>query len=123
MPVSWTVPDPSGTDDRMRRRLIALRDALRSVAATGEASAAVVELDQSRVGRLSRMDAMQAQAMAQASVQRREAQLRMIGAALRRIDEGEYGYCQGCGEPIDPRRLAIDPTALLCVACASRSER
>jgi DnaK suppressor protein len=109
--------------ERMRRRLLALRDELRSVAATGEASAAVVELDQSKVGRLSRMDAMQAQAMAQASVQRREAQLRRIAAALRRIDDGEYGYCQECAEAIDPRRLEIDPTASLCIACASRSEQ
>ena len=109
--------------ERMRRKLLALRDELRSVAATGEASAAVVELDQSKVGRLSRMDAMQAQAMAQASVQRREAQLRRIAAALRRIDDGEYGYCQECAEAIDPRRLEIDPTASMCIACASRLEQ
>ena len=64
--------------DATRNKLLALRDELQRIAATGDASAAVVELDQSKVGRLSRMDAMQAQAMAQASVQRRAAQLREI---------------------------------------------
>lgn len=60
-------------DGRMREKLLRLREELESLAATGNESAVVVELDQSKVGRLSRMDAMQAQAMAQASVVRRDA--------------------------------------------------
>ena len=106
----------------MKERLIAMRAALESVAATGDASAEVVQLDQAKVGRLSRMDALQAQAMAQASGQRRAMQLREIDAALRRIDDGSYGDCQVCDEPIDPRRLEADPTARLCIDCASKSE-
>ena len=51
------------TDD-MKRKLIELRDELERLAETGKSSEAVVKLDQTRVGRLSRMDAMQAQAMA-----------------------------------------------------------
>ena len=70
---------------KMRDRLLELRAELESIAATGDDSAAVVELDQSKVGRLSRMDAMQAQAMAKASAQRREQSLRQIEAALQRI--------------------------------------
>ena len=107
---------------KMRERLIELQRELESVAETGEDSAAVVELDQSKVGRLSRMDAIQAQAMAQASAQRREQMLRQIEAALRRIDEEEYGWCMDCGEPINPRRLEFDPTALRCIDCASKAE-
>ena len=106
----------------MKRKLIEMREELERLAATGDASAAVVELDQSRVGRLSRMDAMQAQAMAQASGQRREAMLRDIAAALKRIDEGDYGICESCDEPINPKRLEVDPTARLCIDCASASE-
>mgnify|MGYP001811882603 CR=1 FL=1 len=106
----------------MRSRLLELRQELEAVVATGEESAAVVELDQSKVGRLSRMDAMQAQAMAQASGQRREAMLRSIDAALRRIDDGSYGLCVDCEEPINPRRLEFDPTVLRCVDCASKFE-
>jgi DnaK suppressor protein len=68
------------------------------------------------------MDAMQAQAMAKASVQRRDVVLRGIAAALKRIDEDEYGFCLECDEPINPKRLEFDPTVLLCVDCASKSE-
>lgn len=108
--------------DPMKRKLIEMREELERLMATGDASAAVVELDQARVGRLSRMDAMQAQAMAQASGQRREKMLRDISAALKRIDEGDYGTCENCDEPINPKRLEVDPTARLCIDCASASE-
>ena len=83
----------------------------------------MVELDQSKVGRLSRMDAMQAQAMAQATVKRRALQLRRIQAALARIDADEYGRCQSCDEEIPAKRLEVDPTALYCIQCASEQEQ
>jgi len=108
--------------DEWRDKLLALREELESIAATGDESAAVVELDQSRVGRLSRMDAMQAQAMAKASSQRREVTLKQITAALKRIDEGDFGLCRKCEEPINPKRLEFDPTATLCIDCASEAE-
>ena len=108
--------------DEWRDRLLALRAQLRSIAETGDASAAVVELDQSKVGRLSRMDAMQAQAMAKASANRRQAMLVNITAALKRIDDGEYGLCGDCDEPINPLRLKFDPTAIRCIECASKGE-
>jgi DnaK suppressor protein len=108
--------------ESLKRKLIEMREELERIAATGDASAAVVELDQSKVGRLSRMDAMQAQAMAQASEKRRKEKLREIAAALKRIDEADYGTCENCGEPINPRRLEADPTARLCIECASASE-
>jgi len=106
----------------MRDNLLKLRAALEAAAETAEGSAAIVELDQSAVGRLSRMDAMQAQAMAQASGQRRDEMLQRITAALKRIDDGDYGVCLKCDEPIIPKRLEFDPTVLLCVDCASESE-
>ena len=108
--------------DDWRDRLLALKDELEAVSETGEASSAVVELDQTKVGRLSRMDAMQAQAMAQASNQRREATLKKIDAALQRLDDDEFGLCLSCDEPINPKRLEFDPTATLCIDCASKSE-
>ena len=43
----------------------------------------------------------------------------MIEAALMRIDNDEYGECMECGEPINPKRLEIDPTTLYCIECAS----
>ena len=106
----------------MRAELEAMRAELEAVAETGEASADTVELDQQRVGRLSRMDAMQAQAMAQASGRRREQTLRGIASALARLDSGDFGYCASCDELISEARLKIDPTATRCIDCASRAE-
>ncbi len=77
-----------------------------------------VELDQQSVGRLSRMDAMQQQAMAAAAERARKRDLTRIELAERRITEGDYGYCAECGEEIPERRLDIDPMAERCVACA-----
>lgn len=107
----------------MREKLLKLREELEAIAETGDESAAVVELDQTKVGRLSRMDAMQAQAMAKASADRRAAMLRGIDAALKRVDDGVYGLCVDCDEPIDPRRLEFDPTVLRCIDCASKLEK
>ncbi|VAV93465.1 DnaK suppressor protein [hydrothermal vent metagenome] len=78
-----------------------------------------VELDQQSVGRLSRMDAMQQQEMAQAEARRRASDLTRIEIALNRLEEGEYGWCADCGEAIAYRRLEIDPAAHLCIGCAS----
>lgn len=77
-----------------------------------------VELDQQSVGRLSRMDAMQIQAMAQASSRRRANRVTRINAALARIAEEEFGFCQDCGDDISKARLDLDPTAPNCVSCA-----
>ena len=107
----------------IRDRLLQLRNELQSDNEISEKSSDVVELDQSRVGRLSRMDAMQIQAMSQASDRRRDATLRKITLALARIDDGDYGLCQSCDEPIKIKRLEIDPTAVLCIDCAEKVEQ
>ena len=83
----------------------------------------VVELDQTRVGRLSRMDAMQMQEMNLESQRRRERELLALNHALKRIEEGSYGECSRCGEEINPRRLEIDLTASLCIDCANAADR
>ena len=80
-----------------------------------------VELQQDSVGRLSRMDAMQQQAMAQATARRRVAERARIAAALHRLDEGEWGWCVACGEEIASRRLEHDPGVATCLSCASAS--
>jgi DnaK suppressor protein len=107
---------------KARKRMLELRDELESIVATSQGSADIVELDQSTVGRLSRMDAMQAQAMAKASGQRRDAMLRSITAALKRIDIGDYGTCVDCDAPIAAKRLEFDPTVRRCIDCAGLQE-
>jgi DnaK suppressor protein len=106
----------------MLERLHRLRAKLLAAAATGADASQIVELDQARVGRLSRMDALQAQAMSQASDQRREAMLRKITAAIGRIENDSYGACRSCDEAISRKRLEFDPTSLLCIDCASAAE-
>lgn len=106
--------------ETFRALLLAQRKALLDTRSTRDEAGSTVELDQTRTGRLSRMDALQGQAMAKAAQQRAELQLKRIDAALRRLDEGSYGDCLQCEEPIDPRRLRADPATPLCLACADR---
>ncbi len=79
-----------------------------------------VTLDQQSVGRVSRVDALQQQAMAQAQDRQRQHELMRIQQALLRIADDEYGYCTDCGEEIALGRLEIDPSVALCIHCAGR---
>lgn len=107
----------------IRKRLLQLQHELEEQVVANEQSSAVVELDQSKVGRLSRMDAMQAQAMSQASGRRHQLMLQRIEASLRRVDDDNYGFCRSCEEPIAEKRLEFDPTTLYCVTCAENAEQ
>ncbi len=100
-----------------RQRLRDLRDELEERVRDETNSTGTVELDQQRMGRLSRMDALQGQQMAQASARRRQEMLTRIEGALRRIDTGDFGYCFVCGEAIGEDRLGVDPTATRCIDC------
>jgi DnaK suppressor protein len=82
-----------------------------------------VELDQARFGRLSRMDAMQQQAMSQASGRMLQQEKLRIKAALKRIDSEDFGYCLKCDEQIAKKRLDFDPSVPLCIECASAAEK
>jgi DnaK suppressor protein len=104
------------------KNLLALREQLLKAQETGDAAEQPVELDQTRVGRLSRMDAMQAQAMSIETGRRRRQKLLQIEAALKRVEAGDFGLCMECDEAIAPARLEIDPTVQLCIDCASRNE-
>ncbi len=52
--------------------------------------------------------------------QRAESKIKSLEEALRRADEGGYGICEVCGQPIDPARLSILPDTKRCVGCAQR---
>ena len=62
-------------------------------------------------------------AKALAAARRREGELARIAAALRRIDEDEYGYCVECGDPIGPAQLELDPAVAKCLSCAGPRNR
>lgn len=101
-----------------RQTLLQERDALADADVTTTEDRATVVLDQQSVGRLSRMDALQRQAMAQATERRRQGRTARISATLQRIEDGEFGYCVDCGEEIGRARLELDPTLPTCVSCA-----
>ncbi len=105
----------------VKARLLAHRDELQADAAMSRDQRQPVELDQTRMGRLSRMDALQGQAMALETERRRGVELKRIEAALARIEDGSYGDCLACGEEIAPKRLASVPTVPLCIACAAKA--
>ena len=81
--------------------------------------AATVTLDQSAVGRLSRMDAMAQQQMALAGKRRMELRQKQISRALKAINDGVYGECVECGEEIRRARLRARPEAPFCIECAN----
>jgi len=103
----------------LKQLLLDRQSELKALDEQGASWRNTVELDQQSVGRLSRMDAMQQQEMAQAEARRRTNDLARIEIALKRMAEGEYGWCAECGEPIAYRRLEIDPSAHLCIGCAA----
>lgn len=101
-----------------RNKMLDILNELKQQDLAGEEGTKTVELDQSRMGRLSRMDAMQNQAMAVEAKRRRKIYVQRINAALKRMDNNEYGLCTQCGTDINPERLEIDPTAVMCFECA-----
>ena len=95
---------------------------LEGIAESSREATATVELDQTRQGRLSRMDALQGQAMAKAAEQRRQLAIQRLHGALRRLDQDQFGECLECGEDIAEARLKADPATTLCLSCASERE-
>lgn len=75
------------------------------------------------IGRLSRVDAMQVQAMRLALVRQRREELERLQQALRLVAAGKYGTCNGCGEDIPEKRLEAVPDTQRCVPCLSELQR
>ena len=114
------------TDDQInvfRNTLLENRKILMTAIEGETESSKIVELDQSTMGRLSRMDALQGQAMIKETKQRHEEGLRKISSALSRIESDDYGYCLRCDELISVARLEVDPAVSLCIRCASLEEQ
>jgi DnaK suppressor protein len=106
------------TEQEIRKMLLAKKQEVTDLLNSNAEDAAPVELDQSQQGRLSRIDAIQQQAMAAETQRRRQRDVHLLDAALKRLDEGEYGYCVNCGEAIGTERLALDPATPFCISHA-----
>jgi len=108
--------------DLVTEQLLDLRERLTAEIAQHADAVGVVTLDQAAIGRVSRGDALQAQALAQASKRGLERRLAQVGQALECVDLGTYGDCRDCGEPIGFRRLTARPEAPFCIVCQSSRE-
>ena len=89
---------------------------------TSREAARPVQLDQTCVGRLSRIDAMQNQQMSADLHSRNEARHAQLLDALGRMQAGTYGTCDRCGQPIPFGRLIVFPEARHCASCGARGE-
>lgn len=116
----WTNMDKNLDVGKFKALLLRKQEELHDIESIGNAAAEIVELDQTRMGRLSRMDALQGQAMSKEAKRRRELEMQKIGSALQRIEAGDYGYCVSCDELISLGRLEVDPSASLCIECAEK---
>jgi DnaK suppressor protein len=101
-----------------KRRLLALQEELASLSEAAKGNRKPVALDQQSIGRLSRMDSLQVQAMDQAAEQRRRRDMLRIETALQRVETDDFGFCVTCDEPIGEKRLELDPATPLCINCA-----
>jgi len=117
---SMGMSDPTDAElvHRYRPHLLAEQAELTKAGRESGIDRKPVVLDQQSVGRLSRMDAMQGQAMAKAVQVRRDGRGRAIEAALARMQDGEFGWCDSCGDFIGLGRLDLDPTLVRCRDCA-----
>lgn len=100
----------------LRRTLESLEQELETLVDDSEEATRPVDLDQP-IGRLSRMDALQNQQMAQANRDQHEARLTHIRAALTAFANGTYGICCACATPISLPRLRALPETTLCLSC------
>ncbi|MBK5207218.1 MAG: TraR/DksA C4-type zinc finger protein [Polaromonas sp.] len=108
--------------EQFRRRITSDLAQIEEAIAQAQASAGTVTLDQSSVGRLSRMDAMQQQAMAQGMRERLLLQRRKLDGALARIDAATFGRCCECDAAIEPTRLEADPAVIFCFDCQAERD-
>ena len=106
----------------LHQSLLTLQKELATLLVTSEESVQTVDLDQP-IGRLSRMDAMQQQKMAQANRAAHQMKAKQVVAALAAFQGDEYGYCKMCDESIGFKRLNAKPEAPFCVNCQSRNEK
>ncbi len=104
--------------DHFRTLLEARAKEIRALLASSDSADDSIEVDDA-IGRLTRMEAIQAQAMSNEGRRRQQDRLPRIEAALSRISDGTYGICVRCANEIPRGRLEIMPEAAVCVQCAA----
>jgi DnaK suppressor protein len=108
--------------DELQAELLRLQRELRELLNASKDESKPVDLG-TPIGRLSRMDAMQQQSMAQANRRSHEVRLQQIAAALNLLHTDDYGLCRACEEPIGYPRLNARPESPFCLDCQSAREK
>lgn len=109
--------------ETLKSTLSILRGELKEQLDISKQSTKAVALDQTAVGRVSRIDAMQQQSMALSTRSKAETKLKKVTAAITAIENGEYGWCKRCDESIGYPRLEIQPESALCLNCQSKADQ
>ncbi|MFO7764793.1 MAG: TraR/DksA family transcriptional regulator [Pelovirga sp.] len=109
-------------EQHFREKLLGLKTELEQLLSDSAASSRPVDLNLS-IGRLSRVDALQQQAMAKANREGHQRRLVLVDAALMALKQGHYGLCRSCEEPISVKRLAARPETPFCLECQARREK
>lgn len=109
--------------EALRAKLEDLKEDLATQLSSHADAVKPVKLDQTAVGRVSRMDALQGQALAKATRRAMALQLAQCKAALQAVLRDEYGFCRRCQEPIGWKRLCARPESPFCMKCQRAAER
>jgi DnaK suppressor protein len=107
----------------LKKQLLQMEKDLEEQLSISKSAAGVVTLDQTTVGRVSRMDAMQQQSMAVSTREKSSKRLQRVRLALKSMKTGDYGFCKKCDEHISSPRLLAQPEANLCLSCQDQSDR
>ena len=107
----------------LKRRLKELEMSLQEQFVMSSASSKTVSLDQTMIGRLSRVDSLQQQNMAIFSKRRAAIRLEKVKAAIQLIALSEYGFCQKCGLDIGYARLETQPETSMCFSCQDKADQ
>ncbi len=103
--------------ETLRRKIRSQIDDLRSEIKSHEEASKPVAPDNA-IGRLTRMEAINARSISEASLNSARSRLIRLENALKRIDTDDYGICAECDEPIPFKRLLLMPEVIRCVHCS-----
>ena len=107
--------------NEFRKRLLATQAEIESLLGQTAQDSRPVDLSLP-IGRLSRADAMQMQSMAQMNRRQLDVRLQQVKVALTAVNDGSYGSCRNCREPINLARLEVRPESPFCIGCQESFE-
>ncbi|GAA0467074.1 TraR/DksA C4-type zinc finger protein [Aeromonas salmonicida] len=99
---------------QIERQILELEDRLNSQAIATDTNEMADEIDRASIEEARRLELNR--------IEHDKLHLRKLQGALRRINEGDFGYCESCGDEISLKRLQARPESRFCVECQSTKE-